>query len=65
MYLGKDQRNWEYCNDNHAGKVYQNCKFNDPWGRSFLSIEALPCKSYSENAIFVLFFSTLGHKIQC
>ena len=40
-----------YSNDDQ-GRVYQNCKFHDPWGRGPCT-RAWPYKSYSENA-FIL-----------
>ena len=48
---GIDQTNQVYSNDDQ-GRVYQNCKFHDPWGRGSCA-GAWPYKSYSENALFL------------
>ena len=40
------------------GRVYQNCKFHDPWGRGSCA-SALSYKSYSETALFLLKSSSL------
>ena len=42
------------------GRVYQNCKFHDPRGRGSCSrVWQYTCKSYSENALFLLKSSSL------
>ena len=51
LLRGKDQTNYVYSND-VQGRVYQNYKFHDPRGRGSCA-RALPCKSYSENALFL------------
>ena len=51
-----DQTNWKYSKDDQ-GRVYKNCKFNDPRGRGSCA-GAFP---YSANAIFLFLLSTLGH----
>ena len=46
------------CND-VQGRVYQNCKFHDPWGRGSCA-RAWPYQSYRENALSSLsVYSTL------
>ena len=48
---GMVQTNYVYSNDDQ-GRVYQNCKFHDPWCRGS-SARVWPYKSYSENALFL------------
>ena len=53
LLLSIDQTNLIYSNDiDDQGRVYQNCKFHDPQGKGCFA-RAWPCKSFSENALFL------------
>ena len=51
LFSGIDQTNQVYSNDDQ-GRVYQNCKFHDPWGRGSCA-RVWQYKSYSETALFL------------
>ena len=48
---GIDQTN-QVCSNDDQGRVYQNYKFHDPWGRGSCA-RAWSYKSYSKNAFFL------------
>ena len=50
LLLWVDQTNL-VCSNDDQGRVYQNCKFHDPWGRGSCA-RAWSYKSYSETALF-------------
>ena len=49
--LGKNQTN-QVCRYDDQGRVYQHCKFHDPWGRGSCA-RAWLYKSYNETALFL------------